>query len=204
MKQLFFKRKKDKKNNSVQDWMPITDINNGIIYRKDNCITTVISLKPINLKLLSEEEIKNIIRGLTKTLNGFLLNMQWLTLNKPVDLDSYMSHLESLVKQTLDINKKKLLKSYMKQAVEMALGGAALTKHCYMLLEFESVNSIEYLAKNTSIELCNSLTALGLQAEYCDDQQIIELLFTFNNPIHSSFEKQPNKYDDYLSPILGG
>lgn len=206
-----FDKKKEKKqasktvnpNPSVQGWLPVKDIDNSILKRKDNVNVGIVKTESINISLLTEDEGKNIIRQLSEVLNGIDHNYMWFTMPKPVDLDGFIEELEDLKSKETDFIRRKILEEDIRDAAIMASDGEAFDRHYYFIHDIEtSSEQDENILLKRSQELAEELTGIGLRSQVSDDQEIRELLFTFMNPVQASFERTP-KDGPYLPPLYG-
>lgn len=189
---------------SAQEWIPIRDVKNGVIYRRDGVLTAVIEVRPVNISLLSENEKKRVISALHEVLNGLREPVQWLSIGRAVDLDGYTASLERKAQETEDFMRKQLLKGYIRQAAEMASGGDTLERKFYVLISQKTGKYAEDELLNRARELAGNMSSAGLQAEVCGDRQIVELLFTFFQPARSAYERAPDCTGPYMPPILKG
>jgi hypothetical protein len=187
---------------SAQEWIPIKDVKNCIIYRRDGVLTAVIEVRPINISLLSENEKKRVISALHEVLNGLQEPVQWLSIGRAVDLDGYTASLERKSQETQDFVRKQLLKGYIRQAAEMASGGDTLERKFYVLISQKAGKYAEDELLNRARELAGNISSAGLSAEVCSDRQIVELLFTFFQPARSAYERAPDCTGPYMPPIL--
>lgn len=158
-------------------------------------------LRPLTSAFLSDGEKKKIITALHEVINGCQYPMQWLSLGRNVDLDGYITKLEEKARQTEDYIRKNLLKGYIRQAAEMAAGGETLERRFYILLSQPEDKYVEGELLNKARELAGDLRGVGLKAEFCSERQILDLLFTFFQPVRAGFEKAPDSPGPYLPPV---
>lgn len=187
---------KSSNNASVQEWMPVSDVHNNLIYRKDRHVVAVVRVHPINIRLLSTKEtIRKIVR-LEEALNGIDYPYQILSIARPVDLDSYIVKLDRMRSETDDIIKKKLLSLYSRQAAATVTSGEALERHFYILIPQplgKNPHLDEELVKHRAIQLSSNLSMADLASTVCTDQELRSLLFIFNNPSVAAYEKAPQR-----------
>ena len=192
------------KNPSTQSWIPIRDIRNSLIYRKDNGIVSAIRVHPVNINLLSDKEKMRKVKRLEEGLNGIDYIYQILSIAKPVDLDAYILKLETLKAETDSILKKKLLSMYSRQAAAKATSGEALERHFYILIDYmlgKKPQLDEQVLLQRATTLASSMSSAELFSSVCTDNELRTLQFIFSNPAHSSFERAP--VDDlFLPPVF--
>lgn len=189
---------------SIQEWLPIADIKNNLIYRKDRHVVAVIRVQPVNIHLLSDrEKIRKVLR-LEEALNGIDFPYQILSIARPVDLDSYILKLERMRSETTDILRKKLLSIYARQAAATVTSGEALERHFYILIKHpigKNPQLDEEFIKHRALQLASNLSSAELISSVCTDPELRNLQFIFSNPSHAAFERAPR--DNFsMPPVL--
>lgn len=205
------KLKRDKKNKekvkveirqkTAQDWLPVADVYNSLLYRKDKHLVAILKVEPINISLLSDNEKKRIIAALHEVFNGIQEQIQIISIGRSVDLDGYIAGMEQTAQETQDFSRKKLLRGYIRQAAEMAAGGDTLERRFYILLSQKQGKYAEEELKNRARELAGNIASTGLGVELCSDKLIIDLLFAFHQPGQSAFERAPDHSGPYMPTI---
>lgn len=198
-----FKGKKNKSSENrsyineptTQDWIPVQDVYNDLMYRKDNAIVGVIRVEPINLNLYSDVEQKRIVKSLADILNGFDYPYEWLSIPRPVDLDAYIADLELKKMNENDFVKRQILEEDRAHAATMASEGDAIERQFYFIHFVPLTSKIrsqdEEVCHKRSIDLATDLTNMGLKSKVSKDQDLRELLFIFNNPVQAAYERAP-------------
>lgn len=188
-------------NPSVQGFLPIKDIVNSYLKRKDNVNVGIVKVEPVNISLLTEAEGKKLIRALSEVLNGFDFPYQWFTMPKPVDLDGFINGLEAIKAEETDFIRRKILEEDIRDAAITASEGEALDRHYYFIHDLNGMKEQdEHVLMKRSQEVAEELTGIGMVAKVCDEQEIRDVLFIFMNPVQSAFERAP-KDGPYLPPI---
>lgn len=180
---------------TVQEWMPIADVNKSLIIRKDGHAVAAIRVQPVNIDLLSAKERVNKARQLEEVLNAIDYEYQIMSIPKPVDLDGFIAELAEKRKRTEDAIKQKLLTFYMREAAEKAASGEAIERHFYILNDVQATgkkkNQQMLLLIDRSKELALRLSGADLVSHVCDDDELRDLLFIFFNPNHAAYERAP-------------
>lgn len=198
IKKWFGKKKEkppiDTTKNTSQDWLPIQDVHNSMIHRKDGYLLAAIMVSPVNIHLLTDVEKGRLIKSLEEVLNGIDDPFQIISIARPVDLDAYISELNSMKSDAQDQIKQRLLAGYMNHAAQMATSGEALERHFYILLD-QAPSKNQQIDISTlmtrSKELATSLSGSGLSAHVCNDVELRDLLFIFTNPNQAAYERAP-------------
>jgi len=191
------------KQKSAQEWLPVRDIQNSLLYRKDKHLVAVLKIEPVNISLLSENEKKRIITAFHEVINGLREPIQILSIGRSVDLDGYIAGLEQK-QESVEFGRKKLLKGYIRQAAEMASGGDTRERRFYILLSQKQGKHAEDELLNRARELAGNISGTGLSTGLCIGKQIIDLLFTFHQPGQTAFERAPDFAGPYMPPITKG
>lgn len=195
---MFNKKKKDnpqviieQKKKAVQDWLNIADINNGLIIRKDKYLVGAIKIEPINIDLLSLNEKKRIITALHEAYNGLLIPIQIICLGRPVDLDPYLESLQEMSRKTDNFTRKKLLQNYVKYSANLAASGETLERNFYILMAQPPGKGADLELLGKLQELSTMLNGAGLETIICNDQDLINLQYTFAFPVQAAYERAP-------------
>ncbi|MCX7884649.1 MAG: hypothetical protein N2448_06430 [Caloramator sp.] len=189
-------KNKESRNKSTQEWLPVSDVVNGTIYRKDGIKVAALQIEPINIDLFSEKEKIRIISALHEIINGLKCNVQILAIGRPVDLDGYLKGLDEKIKNTDNYIKKKLLQGYAKQAAAMAASGETLERKFYFISSGNDENEL----KNKLMEISSLFKTSELNAKMCQDLELVNLQFLFTHPAQAAFERIKST-GPYLPPV---
>ncbi|MEQ2130098.1 hypothetical protein QTP99_08925 [Caldanaerobacter subterraneus KAk] len=187
----------EQKRKAVQEWLPVKDVAEDLIVLKDGRYVCVLKVMPLNISLKSENEKKRIIQTVYEALNGFKDFIQIFSIGRPVDLDSYISYLQSKSKEETSIIKKRLLQEYLKYVASIVTSGEAIERRFFIILSSKEKEELKAKAH----ELANNLEKSGLKIELAADQDIIDLLFSFSHPSQAAFERAPLFSGPYLPPM---
>lgn len=209
-----FKSKKNKESKdsqqkqqgtpTTQAWVPIEDVFNNTIKRKDGYLVGAVRLQPININLYPDDEQTRIIRQLAEVLNGMDYNYVFYSIDRPVDLDGYVNGLEVQKTEEKDLVRKRILEEDIRFAATMASTGDALDRYFYVLhyLKPENKNDEQVIYKR-SVEIAGELSSIGLLSHPCTDHELRELQFIYFNPVQAAYEKVPTEGPN-LPPIFKG
>lgn len=180
--------------NSTQAWLPIRDIYNGFIHRRDGAIIAAVRVFPTNLNLLSDNEKFRKIKSLEEVLNGIDYSYQIISIARPVDLDAYIASLDEMKNNAPDRIKARLLAGYIQNASLMATSGEALERQFYILIDQmvgKRPDQDEAVLFRKASDLAQNLSAADLASHVCNDDELRDLLFIFTNPNQAAFERAP-------------
>lgn len=185
-----------KRETTAQQWIPIADIQNNIIYRKDDHIVGMIRIIPQNIDLLSDNERKRIIGALAEGFNGEREPFQIYCIPRPVDLNDYIDNLNNMAKSQTNFEKKQLLKGFINQAVEMATSEGGKEQRFYIIISKKH----EGKAEEELINRLNNFIAIynnaEMSAHICNDDELLDLLELFAHPLQSSVERSEISFNE--------
>jgi len=189
---------------STQQWLPIADIRNNLVYRKDNVVISGVRVQPVNVNLLSFKEKLRKVKQLEEVMSGIDYSHQIISIFKPVDLDSYIMGLEATRNETDSMIRKRLLNIYIKQATAKATSGEAMERHFYILIDQplgQKPQNDELLVLQRATELAGHLSSAELISTVCNDSELRTLNFIFTNPVQAAYERSPQG-NTYFPPAL--
>ncbi len=189
-----------KKEKTAQQWIPIEDIHKNIIVRKDNALVGILRVQPENLELLSIKETKRKIDALAEGFNGEKESFQIFCIGRPVDLNNYLELLQNKAKAEFDFTRKRLLKGYIKQTAEVASKGEITERRFYIIITKEAGNKAEQELMTRLERIKESISSAGLRSNICNEDELLDVLSLFANPLQASFEKAEVMYS--LPPLL--
>ncbi|MBO8164205.1 MAG: hypothetical protein H0Z34_10875 [Brevibacillus sp.] len=181
---------------SVQAWMPVQDVADYHMTRKDRWHVAGIRVSPKNIDLLSLREQKSLIRNLKEVQNGLHGHYQIFCVGRPVDLDGYIAHLEEIKTKIENPIRKKILQSQIKQAAHTAISGESLETLFFLLFAAENKAELIELVKQLVTELRNK----GIGCYVCDHKELMDMQFVFTHPVQAAYERMPEDTKDYLPP----
>lgn len=187
---------KQRKEKTAQQWMPISDIEESRVYRKDNHVIAMIRVQPENIELLSDREKKRRISSLTEEWNGINKEMQIFCVGRPVDLNDYLESLQEKAKMEQDFTRKSVLKGYIQHTTKLVTSGEIIERRFYIILNEPLTNSKaeEDIIKNIE-ELKDKFNNAELSAEVCYTDEIMDVYALFASPMHAAFEKTEFEFD---------
>lgn len=192
------------KKKTAQQWMPIVDINAGAVIQKNNEFTVALRLYPVNIDLLSDNELAKIISICHEAINGLNMSFQTISMGRPVDLDEHLNKLDEKMRSTDDPIRKQLSAGYLRQASEMARSGNTLERRFYLIIKGQQEKKAREELKNKAMEIASNLIPCGLGAELLNDVELMDMHFCFSHPGQAAIERVPETTGPYLPPTYGG
>ena len=181
--------KQQQRIKTAQQWLPISDINGCVAYRKDNVLVGMLRVQPLNLELLSDAEKRRKIEALSEELNGESEGLQIFCIGRPVDLNSYLDWLQDKAKQEQDFTRKRILKNFIQHASELAASGEIIERRFFIIITKPGGKKAEQEIVNRLEELKNKLSSAELVATVCKDDELMDVFSLFANPVYASVER---------------
>lgn len=162
---------------TAQAWLPIRDLHDGLLVRNDGAVVAGLSLAPYSLALKSTREQSQAVAAMTEVLNGVDCAWQWLSVYRPVDLNSYLAAVDATLDAAPQGKRRQVLADYLRWATGLVRAGETVERKYYLLLTRTGKDaSKDHLA--TLAQLISARqTIRGFQATVMDDAAWCELLF---------------------------
>ena len=143
------KKIKNKKEKSVQDWIPIEKIyENGIIKIKNNKFIKILKIIPINYNLKSDLEKNSILNSYKIFLKTCNFNIQILIQSNKEDLSQHILNIQKNIQKEENKYLKELSENYIKFIQKLNYSKNSATKDFYIIITNEKIdnfNSIEII-----------------------------------------------------------
>lgn len=177
---------------TAQDLIPISDIEENIVYKKNNEYLKILKIEPININLISEENRKNIILEFSKQLNSLTDEIQIFCIGRPVDLNEYLNLLRNKIYTEKNFTKKTILKKYFNYAAEISVRGEITEKFFYIILKNKNLNELEIKTG----EIIEKFSSINIKSYICNEKEILDLYCLFAYPMQACYENNEKKYLD--------
>lgn len=204
--------------NFVQNYLPIEDIQDGIIRTKDGRFIKIIEIEPINFSLRSDEEKLSIITNFASVFKlPTLVRFQFKAITKKADSRRYIDILMKKAEKETNNNTKQLARNYVNLINELG-STEALTRRFFMVFEYvntsifgdkaptykeieNTLNSIKYNVASYFSACGNSIIDYEQEGK-SDTLQALEILYMLFNRRSSLNESVSQRYnrlvDDYM------
>lgn len=191
---------KEQREKTANQWMPISDIDECTVYRKDNILIGMLRVQPLNIDLLSDKEKRRKVESLTEELNGEKEAFQIFCIGRPVDLNSYLDLMQEKAKAEQNYTRRNILKSFIKEASNIASSGDTVERRFYIILTKHYENKAEEELMNRLKDMQNKLSSAELSSSICKEDELIDVYSLFAHPAQAAFER--TYADSDLAPIL--
>ena len=122
--------------NPVSDYIPISKVENGIVYTKDNRFVKILEVVPINFLLRSEREQRNIIYSFISYLKICPIRVQFKVLTRRADINLHMDTVRREMETETNDQCKLMQEDYL-QFVQQISSREAVTRRFFLIFEYE-------------------------------------------------------------------
>lgn len=122
--------------NPVAGYLPVSKIENGIIYTKDHRYVKVIEVIPINFMLRSAREQRSIIYSFISYLKISPVKLQFKVLTRRADINRHMDTVRREMAQETNEQCRLMQEDYL-QFVQQVGSHEAVTRRFFLVFEYE-------------------------------------------------------------------
>lgn len=151
-------KKKKRKEITLEDYLPIDKIANGVIYTTDHRYVKILEIEPINFLLRSAREQQGIIFSFISYLKISPVKLQIKMISKKADINKHLEQSRLEMERESDPNCRQLQKDYI-QFVRQLSSREAVSRRFFLIFEYEPFNV------NRKVEEKEILAALETAAQ---------------------------------------
>ena len=151
-------KKKKRKDMTLEDYLPIDKISNGIIYTTDHRYVKILEIEPINFLLRSAREQKGIIYSFISYLKISPVKLQIKMISKKADINKHLEQAALELSRETNLHCRELQKDYI-QFVKKLSSREAVSRRFFLIFEYEPFNV------NRKVEEKEILAALETAAQ---------------------------------------
>ena len=137
------KHPKNKENKEklefVQDFIPIKDINYGVIETTDGRYIKILEIEPINFMLRSSEEQFGIISSFASWLKISPMRLQFKSITRKADSDKHVTMVKKELNEEENEHCKHLGEGYLKLIKDVG-SREALTRRFFLIFQYEDMH----------------------------------------------------------------
>lgn len=131
-------KRKSKGLESVQDYLPIREIQGGVIETTDGRYIRILEIEPINFTLRSDEEQFNIISTFASWLKISPMRLQFKSITRKADSDRHVAMIRSELEREADAQCRAMGDDYIRLIRDVG-SREALTRRFFLIFEYESL-----------------------------------------------------------------
>ena len=132
-------KKKKRKDMTLEDYLPIDKIANGIIYTTDHRYVKILEIEPINFLLRSAREQKGIIYSFISYLKISPVKLQIKMISKKADINKHLEQAALELSRETNLHCRELQKDYI-QFVKKLSSREAVSRRFFLIFEYEPFN----------------------------------------------------------------
>ena len=121
---------------SVQNWLPMADIQNGVVITTDGRFVKIIEVLPVNFYLKSQTEQQNIIFYFASYLKIAPDNIQIMAVTQKADIDAYITRMRSFGDSEENDSCRDMIQDNITE-VEYLADREALTRRFFISFQYE-------------------------------------------------------------------
>lgn len=135
-------KRKPEKLSFTQDFIPIKNLEHGIIETTDGRYIKILEIEPINFMLRSEEEQYEIICSFASWLKISPVHLQFKSITRKADSDKHIAMLRKEMETEESEQCKKLSEGYIRLIKDVG-SREALTRHFFLIFRYEELRRNE-------------------------------------------------------------
>ena len=135
-------KRKPEKLNFTQDFIPIKNLEHGIIETTDGRYIKILEIEPINFMLRSEEEQYEIICSFASWLKISPVHLQFKSITRKADSDKHIAMLRKEMETEESEQCKKLSEGYIRLIKDVG-SREALTRRFFLIFRYEELRRNE-------------------------------------------------------------
>ena len=132
-------KKKKRKDMTLEDYLPIDKISNGIIYTTDHRYVKILEIEPINFLLRSAREQQGIIYSFISYLKISPVKLQIKVISKKADINKHLEQAALELSRETNPHCRELQKDYI-QFVKKLSSREAVSRRFFLIFEYEPFN----------------------------------------------------------------
>ena len=132
-------KKKKRKHQTLEDYLPIDKIANGIIYTTDGRYVKILEIEPINFLLRSNREQQGIIYSFISYLKISPVKLQIKMISKKADINKHLEQASLELNRETDPHCRVLQEDYI-EFVQRLSSKEAVSRRFFLIFEYEPFN----------------------------------------------------------------
>lgn len=192
---------------STQKWLPVADIQKGVVITRDSRFVKFVEVLPVNFYLLSPLEQQNMIHYFRSYLKVAPDTLQILVLTQKADIDSYIRRMQDFYDNEPVEGCRELIADNIREVTYLA-SSEAVTRRFFLVFQYDArmkarEQSVDAIAERLWEEEQNARRYLGmcglevLSSEYADNF----LLETLNGCISKKTSRRQKLCPDIFAAV---
>jgi len=197
---------------SVQDWLPVKSIVDGVVITKDNRFVKIIETLPVNFHLKTLREQQTIIYYFASYLKIAPANLQIRVVTQRLDLEGYISQMKGFLKTEENEKCRELIEDNI-DMVSDVVANEVNTRRFFIIFQYEPrmkarTNTIRAIAERLAEEAETArryldLCGLEVLEPVYTDNAALELLYELTNKRTARRVRLPSGVFDMITDVHG-
>ena len=132
-------KKKRRKYQTLEDYLPIEKIAHGVIYTRDGRYVKILEVEPINFLLRSAREQMGIIYSFISYLKISPVKLQIKMISKRADINRHLERSRQELEQETDVHCRELQEDYLRFVRNLS-SKEAVSRRFFLIFEYEPFN----------------------------------------------------------------
>ena len=201
-------KRADQKKSTANDLTDVSDIRGNLLYTKSNYALGYLKLLPINIDLLSEDELDVLCNNLTAQFKPEKENFSILSIPRTVDMEAYLNQLSIEYDEEFeDPVRKDILKEMIRQASDSVMNGENF-EHQYYIKTWSKYNAnvtgTEKILKERIANFENRYESAQNKTKEVDDIEILKLCNLYGNGNSAIMESYDENIQYTPIPVIKG
>lgn len=167
---------KSQSSKYTEDWIPVRDINNGMIVLENKLKVTGVKIRPRNIFILDQASQDAVIIALKNFYNTIDFEFWLISADRPVDISAYLAKLQLLYNQAQSPVVRKMINQDIEKA-NMFMDNNVTDTEYYILFKEKDDNMIQKRLRT----LITGLSNCGLDSAPTSNQDLRVVLDNFLN-----------------------
>ena len=177
---------KSRTKTSARQQINIKGIKDGVLLLPRNRYRMVLEVSSLNFELKSEDEQDALIDTYESFLNSLPCPLQIMIRIRELDMDRYLSDLETRLAGEKEQIYQAQIKHYSAFVQRLVANNKILSRRFYVVLPYDAAKddfdaAKEQLSLNADL-VSKGLMRLGVQTKQLDSLEILDLFHSFYNP----------------------
>lgn len=182
---------------SLNEFLNIKDIKKNYLYTLDEQVILFIKVNPINIELLSDEELEKKMDAEAIEFSNEQYPYKIIVIPRAVDISEHIREQEELKKHIDDDVCTEIINNRIIDTTEMVENKNIIENEFYIMIYDKNKENIEMELNKRANNWINRLKNCNLKSDILDEKDIILLMKSFTIP-----EFARNEGTDYLDNIV--
>lgn len=179
---------------SANEFVDVKDIHDIFLYTKSNYIFCYLRIYPVNISLMSKEEIEILTNRLAAAFDGDRKNFSYISLPRELDLDKYKNYLkEKRLQEMESLGKKHIIDELIKKAMDVSSSHENFEhQHTYKIWtqinEYVSKSQGEAQLRERIVRFHDIYNEVQIDNEILTERDIIKLCNLYSNNRSANYD----------------